>query len=288
MISIIICSRSCQLASDLSTNIKETIGCGYELHIVDNAIRNASIFEVYNEGLTKAKGEYVVFVHEDVLFLTNNWGKILIQHFESNKRLGLVGVAGAHYISRLPMAWWFSLLHYENIVQTTPENAGTIRYECCQPNENNEFPVCALDGVFMCAPTRVLKNIKFDSNTFNGFHMYDYDLSLQVLQKGYSVACIPDILIEHSSYGNKDKGWYEALLQFNSKWKARLPLQTVPISKHDLQYADFQIAWENVRCMKRYYYPMRDYIRLFRLYIFNSNSSLFYLALLLRKSLSGK
>ena len=44
MISIIICSRTERINYDLSENIKKSVGCDYELIIIDNSENKYSIF----------------------------------------------------------------------------------------------------------------------------------------------------------------------------------------------------------------------------------------------------
>jgi hypothetical protein len=46
MISIIICSRTQTISSDLFENIKDTIGCDYELVVIDNSENTYSIFDL--------------------------------------------------------------------------------------------------------------------------------------------------------------------------------------------------------------------------------------------------
>ena len=67
MISIIICSRTPDISQELKQNIGTTIGCDYELVVVDNSSNDHSIFSAYNEGAEKAKSELLCFMHEDVL-----------------------------------------------------------------------------------------------------------------------------------------------------------------------------------------------------------------------------
>jgi glycosyltransferase involved in cell wall biosynthesis len=68
MISIIICSRNLGIDPKLSTNITSTIGCEYELIVIDNSQNKYSIFQAYNIGIEKSTSEIICFVHEDVLF----------------------------------------------------------------------------------------------------------------------------------------------------------------------------------------------------------------------------
>lgn len=106
MISIIICSRTSVISDNLLDNILLTIGADHELIVIDNSENKYSIFEAYNIGINKSKGEIVCFIHDDINFLTLNWGGILIEIFNENKKVGLIGVAGAKSKTKMPSAWW--------------------------------------------------------------------------------------------------------------------------------------------------------------------------------------
>src|SRR5690349_17422997 len=98
MISILVCSVKPGLYQQLAVNIEETIGIDYELLCFDNRKANKGICEVYNLLAAKAKYNLLLFVHEDVLFKTNNWGQILSRIFFENE-IGVVGIAGCKYKS---------------------------------------------------------------------------------------------------------------------------------------------------------------------------------------------
>ena len=106
MISIIICSRTSTISKDLSENIKNTVGCVYELIVIDNSDNTYSIFEAYNIGIERSKEDFVCFIHDDIFFHTKNWGSIVQDIFEQNKKMGLLGVAGAKSKTKMPSAWW--------------------------------------------------------------------------------------------------------------------------------------------------------------------------------------
>lgn len=76
MISIIICSRHHTLDEELRGNIKATIGNDilYEIVCIDNSNNCHSIFSAYEEGVKKAKGNYLCFMHEDIRFHSADWG----------------------------------------------------------------------------------------------------------------------------------------------------------------------------------------------------------------------
>ena len=84
MISCIVCSRHIRLSERLIQNIQNTIGESFELVVIDNSKSNYSIFSAYNEGVRRAKGNVLCFMHEDILFHSQNWGQELCRIFEEN------------------------------------------------------------------------------------------------------------------------------------------------------------------------------------------------------------
>ena len=105
MISVVICSVNKNLALQVKRNIDQTIGVEWQLILLDNEVLKKSITEVYNLGAAQAKFETICFVHEDVLFRTGEWGKRIIDYFNDDKDLSLVGVAGSMYKSRTFSGW---------------------------------------------------------------------------------------------------------------------------------------------------------------------------------------
>lgn len=92
MISIIISTNHQERLKNISDDIKKTIGkIDYEIIDIFNPKRY-SLCEAYNIGVEKSKYHYLCFVHDDVIFRTNNWGERLVDLFENDPQIGLVGV----------------------------------------------------------------------------------------------------------------------------------------------------------------------------------------------------
>ena len=236
MISIIICSRKPDITDNLKSNITETIGVDYELIVIDNSENKYSIFSAYNEGVRRAKYPYLCFMHEDILYHTLNWGEKVVEHFQDEK-VGLIGVAGGHFLPDCPASWWISRCNSVNLWNKQPE--------ICQFAQNrNEatgsIEVLAVDGLWFCIPKRLFDKISFDEKYYKGFHAYDLDISMQVVSENFKVIIVFDLLIEHFSGGNGDALWFEALEKFYNKWKDYLPL-TKGILIGEIEMADRQM-----------------------------------------------
>lgn len=220
MISIIICSRQNDISNSLKDNIAATIGFDYELIVIDNSENKYSIFEAYNTGIIKSKGEILCFMHDDINIITQNWGDILNAIFKKNQEIGLIGVAGSKSKTKMPSPWWDcpdkdSRL---NIVQYL-KNKEKVHW--LEGFNDTLEEVVAIDGVFMAA--RKINTIFF-SKKITGFHNYDLNLSFEYLKKGYKIVVLKDILLEHSSGGTINKDWCQSAVAFYKLYKKMLPL----------------------------------------------------------------
>lgn len=221
MISIIICSRDIQFYDKLHNSIEETIGAiEYEIIRIDNSVENLSITKVYNKGLQKSKFEYLLFVHEDILFHTINWGQILVGMFDSNLKIGLLGVAGAKYKSKFSSAFWHTkkeLLNF-NLIQHYPHKQAS-HLKLGFSNDHIE-KVVTIDGVFIALKKST--GIRFNEEILD-FHCYDLGISIDVLTKGYEIVVTDQILIEHFSSGNTNLDFVKAVINFHKLYKNKLP-----------------------------------------------------------------
>lgn len=73
MISIIISSHNQLYFDQLSKNIESSIGVPYELIQIWNP-GTYSINEAYQKGLEQSQYDNLLYIHEDIEFLDQNWG----------------------------------------------------------------------------------------------------------------------------------------------------------------------------------------------------------------------
>lgn len=227
MISIIICSRNSNISSELRQNIAETIGCEHELVIIDNSTNNYSIFNAYNEGVKRSKGEILCFSHDDILFHSTSWG-ISIEELFKDDSIGEIGVIGTHFLPAAPMYWWASPFISQYSINN--DNGKASINDTRNYFKGHIADVVAVDGVCFFIPKALFSSIRFDNKTYNGFHAYDMDISMQVQSLGKRV-CVTDLLtVEHfwseDSFKNQK---YIAKLDdnlnlFYQKWKNMLPI----------------------------------------------------------------
>lgn len=243
MISVLICSKNELLLNAVRKNIELTIGVQYEILAFDNSSKCLGICKVYNQLAYEAKYPLLCFIHEDVIFKTNNWGAKLCATFR-DKQVGLVGIAGAKFKSQYFSGWFTNnrqmdcarYIHqypdYMEQVVLNPE-PGTLHQE-----------VVCIDGVFMCCTKEVWETLRFDER-IKGFHFYDIDFSLNVSGQ-FKVLVVFDIELVHitqgGDYGNT---WVEASIEYHKSFKSELPFSKwkIPYGKMNrrvvLGYLDF-------------------------------------------------
>ncbi|MBK0371247.1 glycosyltransferase [Flavobacterium agrisoli] len=224
MISIIICSRTQKVDGNLLINIKNTIGSIYELIIIDNSENRYSIFEAYNLGIDKSIGEYLCFIHDDILFQTQSWGGVLHKIFDENPNIGLIGVAGSKIKTKMPSAWWDTPqdCNSTHIIQHHKNKVKKLHNEGFNFEEN--VKVVVVDGVFMVL--RKDNRIRF-STKLKGFHTYDLNLCFECKKIGYDIIVTNQILLEHFSSGEINEEWVKSSFKLHKIYKNQLPLNIV-------------------------------------------------------------
>ena len=221
MISIIICSKKPTLSVAFQENLVQTIGCEYELIVIDNSESRYSIFEAYNLGIQKSQGTVLCFVHDDVLFHSSQWGLVLDTIFRQQPFVGLIGVAGSKVKTKSPSAWWDCEEgdRITSIIQHYQDKEAEMHHYGF--DENPTVEVAVIDGVFMAV--RNDKRLSF-SKQLQGFHCYDLNLSLEIKKLGFSVVVTQAIVIEHFSSGVLNISWVQNSYQLHRSYSKLLPI----------------------------------------------------------------
>lgn len=249
MLSLIICSRGAIIPNELTENIHSTVGAEYELIVIDNSQNNYSIFSAYNEGVRHAKYPYLCFMHDDILFNTNEWGKMVIAHFQ-DENVGLIGVLGGHYLPDCPSYWNTSRHISGKVLDEKQKLWNWDRYL----DSGKTIDVASVDGLWFCIPKMMFKKICFDEK-IGGFHGYDTDICMQITGLGHTIRVVGDILITHSSGGNHTEQFHLAMGKIYEKWAACLPV----IKGIDLKDADIE---DRKYLAKKEYDLLSEYWRL--------------------------
>ena len=229
MFSIIVCSIRPNEAEALRKNIEATIGVPFEFIAYDNRGTGKGICTVYNECAEKAQYENLCFVHEDIEFMTQDWGKIIADKL-AEPMCGVIGFAGSAMKSKAPSGW-----------QSTGRYGTRTHYIQCDNGEevmsdfnpyNEDFSgVVTLDGLCMFISRSNWAKFRFDEHTLKHFHCYDIDLSLASHTAGLKNWVCNIVLVKHFSAGSYDDRWVAENHKLHKKWEHHLPLYVKPKSK---------------------------------------------------------
>jgi hypothetical protein len=227
MISIIICSIHPERCEKVLKNISETIGIGYETIVFDNRKEDWGICRVYNHCAEKAKYPFLCFIHEDILFGTQNWGKIIIDFMEKTPDCGVVGFAGGFQAQKNFSSWWAGETRKNVWDGYNGKNDVYLKisyrnHRYSNPDGKSACQVLCIDGLFQFVRKSVWEEIKYDEMTFLGFHFYDTDFTLSVSER-YNNYVLLDFDVFHDSEGHINTEYVKEMFIFQEKWNKKLP-----------------------------------------------------------------
>ncbi len=213
--SIVVCSVNPQKFLRLKQNIEFLIP---ENHLEIIRISDArNMGEGYNRGARQAVGDILIFCHDDIELLTPDIGYRLAD------RLGeydILGVAGTTWLR--DAKWDSAGLPYKRgqVVHALANRTG-FTYSVFALDGAVSGGIQALDGLFLAMRRDFWVENPFDEG-YDGFHLYDVDLSFRCYLAGHRLGVCNDILIEHRSLGHFDESWKRAADRFAARFGNRL------------------------------------------------------------------
>jgi len=249
MISVIICSNNPVLLKNVRENIHETIGESFEILYFDNRVAKKGICKVYNELALKAQFPYLCFVHEDVIFATQEWGKNVIEIFSKDEETGLIGIAGCKYKSAYFSGWFSNVkeLDCANYIHRYPTKDESVNLSPKKDAKLEE--VVCIDGVFMCCKKKTWSDFPFNENLLKGFHFYDIDFSLRIAHYQKVVVTYDISLIHITKGGDYGNNWVRIAMDYHEQMKDQLPY-TKTLTNHNL--ADKSVIKATLDFLKNY------------------------------------
>ena len=177
-----------------------------------------SLSEGYARGFAQARGDLVVFGHDDIEILTGQLGPALASALAQADVAGLVGTT---LLAGPAFAWSGKAFARGRIAEPAKGREG-IDLVVFNPVPRVASGMQALDGVFIAATRRAVETVGFDAVTFDGFHLYDVDFTWRAHLAGLAVAITPDIVIRHDSTGSFDAKWNDYAGRFLAKFPGLL------------------------------------------------------------------
>ena len=226
MISAITCSRQPPSSNLHERNLRKTSAGPFEYLRIDNQDRRYGICAAYNLGVQRARGDILVFMHEDAFFMEGGWDAVLAKKF-ADPTLGLVGIAGTQYLFPDPPGWVVAGRPFIRGKVVHETHAGDRFHLTVFSWDEKDSEVVAVDGLFFAVRRSLFERIRFDEATFDGFHFYDLDICMQVRQT-HRLIVTPDLLVKHQSGGAFDAVWNDYAKRFTAKYQKELPATCVP------------------------------------------------------------
>jgi GT2 family glycosyltransferase len=174
-----------------------------------------SILEAYNEALdhfADVRGlEALVLLHEDTELLDPQFCTRVRETLRSDPAIAIVGAVGARDVRSL--AWW-----HGDMAGRVNESRGLIDHGFAHPE------VDAVDGLLLVLSPWAVRHLRFDADTYTGFHAYDVDLCFAARAAGRRVVVADLPLVHHTKGGYGDRiAWDAADAAFRAKWELSPP-----------------------------------------------------------------
>lgn len=226
MLSVIICSIDPLRLEKLESNIMHTAGVECEITGVDNRTDRRPIAEVYNSAASRARFPFLLFIHEDVSFMTREWAAPIIAKLRETD-CGVIGFAGGRIKTRAYSGWCTWRPEYDRTWYHFPDAQGHDRLSSSGADGRPGFaPTVTVDGFAMFVRKDIWEHHPFDDRMLRGFHCYDLDFSLELASSGYrNYVCQQTVDVMHCSEGSFGEAWLEETIRMHeSKWRKFLPL----------------------------------------------------------------
>jgi tetratricopeptide (TPR) repeat protein len=217
-LSFLICSVDPQRLARARASIATACdGVDWELVAIHDA---RSLAEGWNRALARARGDVVVFCHDDIVLLGDGFAGRLRGALDAHD---VVGVAGTRRMSGPSWAWSgapYAFGWVAHVREGKPlVGAYALEGPCIDGIES-------LDGVFIAGRRELADAIRFDGDTYDGFHLYDADFCRRARAAGHSLAVRCDLPLVHWSEGRFGPDW----ARFARRFLAQAGLKETPMA----------------------------------------------------------
>jgi hypothetical protein len=180
--------------------------------IAETTADGGSIFTAYNEVLEafaeRDDLEALVLLHEDTEIVDSEFCPKLRARLSSSPDVAVVGVVGARGVRNL--SWWEGEGRGRVL-----ETRGLVDFG------GGTHDVDSVDGLLMALSPWAVRNLRFDGESFSGFHGYDADICFQARAAGRRVVVDDLAVVHHTKGGYGDMDAFRACDRaFVAKWSA--------------------------------------------------------------------
>lgn len=158
-------------------HLKVPEGYTMDLLVVNDA---SSITQGYNEALEATDAKYKIYMHQDVFILNKNLLFDLLEIFEADSQIGMIGMVGYTEVSQHGIMWRSECRGSIYGRASSSEISG-YRYSLA---EDGFSYVAEIDGFFMAT----CQDLRWDTERLKDWDFYDAFQSIEFLNHGYKIA----------------------------------------------------------------------------------------------------
>lgn len=180
-ISIIVVVNNLEIFNKMAKPSIENQKFPYQLIAIDNQKnRFPSAAQAYNHAVRYARGEYVMFCHQDLRFSDDRWLEKAYTYLSCLPKLGIAGIAGAR-AGKDPN----QRVLLSNIKDNNPPQR-TDHVSLSEPRKVQTVDECAF-----FVPRKLLKRHRFDQTVCGHWHLYAVDYALTVTRDSLASYVLP-------------------------------------------------------------------------------------------------
>lgn len=205
-LSFLVCSIDPErLARARDSMATACAGADWELGAIHDA---RSLAEGWNRALARARGDIVVFCHDDIALLGEGFAGRLHAALATHD---VVGVAGTRRMGGPSWAWSGAPHAFGWVAHVRDGRPLVGAYALAGPCIDG---IESLDGVLLACRREVAESIRFDGDTYDGFHLYDADFCRRARAAGHRLAVRCDLPLAHWSEGRFGADWVRHARRF--------------------------------------------------------------------------
>jgi hypothetical protein len=178
-ISFIYCTNDLVQYEESAAYVRELhVPQDYEIDFIP--IEHApSMTAGYNQAMEQSDAKYKVYLHQDVSIIHSDFLLDMLDLFQNNKRIGMIGVIGAKTIPENGI-WWESC---DKVGKVYDSHSGRMElYDFAEIPANFES-VQAVDGLLIATQY----DLSWREDLFTSWHFYDLSQSIEFRKAGYDV-----------------------------------------------------------------------------------------------------
>ena len=205
---------------EFKQGLEEQVGVDYELIRINNDHQQfTSARAAYNQAAERAHGEYLVFLHPDIRFLTPTSLKDLLDQVVALPKLGVAGIAGCPT----------ELQNGDRLILTT-----IVQGKDQEPVPTAEpiataTPVQTVDECFFVMTKNFWRAHPFTDCP--GWHFYAVEQSLIALQNGFQNYVLPAQIWHTSAGASEDYHYVQIARRMIKEYGADFPVINTTVRK---------------------------------------------------------